>query len=661
MPLFADSAHNRAWQTIIDFLPRSSLSSIALVARAWHTRVRELCHPKGYLSVSEAFDKAAQAYPEKTYILYKELSLSYQETKARVDALAQQLLKLALLPESKVGVHLPNSPALPIAFLAILKAGLVYVPLAFDTTVPQERNITCFSEIQASVLIFSDASETSELVMHARTHEATLIMLHDDGTGTQEAQIPVAEWLGFPGTVPTQLAYIVHSSGSTGAPKAIQIEHKGIMIMHQDMVSRVKLTPESCHFQCASITFDAHIMEILLPFSHSDAISSLVIMPRECDGTIAIEKIADEANRQGVTHAIFTASLLTRFSPSDFITLRTIVSTGERLYENVFHRWGNAEGFAILNGYGPAEVTIGSTTGVCIPGKPIDTGPAFDGLAIELAPWSGDTALDTTTQTEVIISGYGLARGYTDPTLTQKKFHWSIFEPGVRQRRFYLTGDLGSFTDEGGLVITGRTDNQIKVHGKLIAPEEIDAVIKRVCPGIECLTTSVKHRDGTPHLLTFLVTDETVDTMQLANTIASKISPVFVPTYWYTLPSERMNDLLSANKKMHKAKCFVLVRELELSACIHSGVSLSFPQGGIETKISRLWYALLIEPCEFSLQSYTQTSTSSEMDFFRDTDFFHLGGTSLLMLDMLKEIYSEFSIPVEKQLALKQGFLRSQT
>ncbi|MFD1810849.1 amino acid adenylation domain-containing protein [Rhodococcus gannanensis] len=386
--------------------------------------------------------------------------------------LAWRLIDRGLGPEDRVAVVLPRSLDSVRAVVAVTLAGSAFV--AVDPAQPESRIRALLRGSQVRAAIAPPGTALPEGV--ERIDPTT----EDSGRGPVTAADRVRP------LVPDHAAYLVHTSGSTGIPKAVVVTHRGLGPLAGDLRTRMSLDGSARVLHCASPTFDASMLEYLMAAAGG---GTLVVAPADVYGG---DELLDLVREERITHWFSTPAIPAQLDPSGLDTLRVLAVGGEAWSAETATRW--APGRTMLNVYGPTETTVLATAGSPLrPGEPLTLGDGLDGVtALVLGPRLAPAPVGSIG--ELYLMGPGLARGYLDdPARTAGRFVASPFGAG----RMYRTGDLVRRVLRGErvqLVFAGRADEQVKVRGFRIEPGEVDATLA-VHPGVAAAVT-VMHGDG---------------------------------------------------------------------------------------------------------------------------------------------------------------------
>ncbi|GAB1817914.1 amino acid adenylation domain-containing protein [Herbidospora sp. RD11066] len=267
----------------------------------------------------------------------------------------------------------------------------------------------------------------------------------------------------FTPTSPDGPAYILYTSGSTGLPKGVVVTHPALANLLLGMRDIVGSTPDDVWLALTSTAFDISAVELFLPLITGGRV---VFAEDARDAQVVAELIRDS----GVTHVQATPSGWRVLLTADWPPV-TAITAGEPLPPKLAREL-TARTSRLINGYGPTETTIYSTTwDVPADAEAISIGRPTPGTVIRVVAPNGDLA-PIGVPGELRIGGLGLARGYHDrPELTAERF---------TADGFYRTGDLVRMLGDGTLEFLGRTDNQVKLRGHRIELGEIETVLESV-------------------------------------------------------------------------------------------------------------------------------------------------------------------------------------
>jgi amino acid adenylation domain-containing protein/non-ribosomal peptide synthase protein (TIGR01720 family) len=549
------------------------------------------------------FEAQAARTPHAHAVAFGEDVLTYAELDKRANRLAHHLRSLGVGPESRVGLCLERSLDVPVAMLGILKAGGAFVPL--DPTYPPVRLAFILEDAGIPILVtqekLADELPTSAQLVCLDTEAQALALQPDSAPAS--------------GATEDTLAYVIYTSGSTGKPKGTLLVHRGLCNTALAAVTAHRFRPDSRVLQFASPGFDASVCEV---FSTLLAGACLVLAPRE--ELLPDLPLRGLLEKQAVTAATLTPSVLAQLSEEGLPKLETLISAGEALPPAVARRW--TKGRTLLNAYGPTEVTIcASISGPVEPERPTIGRPfpnvelyVLDGL---LQP------VPVGAPGELYVGGVGLARGYLGrPELTAERFipHPFSTEPGAR---LYRTGDRVRYLPDGQVEFLGRADEQVKLRGFRIEPGEVEAALARH-PAVREATALVREDlPGQPRLVAYVVPAEgqTLDAAGLRAALKEHLPEYMVPAAFVTLPALPLTSSGKVDRKALPAPEGVRPE---------AGTPFVAPRSELEQQLAAMWAELL----------------GVERLGVHD-NFFELGGHSLLATQLVSRVRATFEVELD--------------
>jgi amino acid adenylation domain-containing protein len=442
------------------------------------------------LLITELVKARAELIPNAPALVSDSQSLTYRELEIRANQLAHHLRKLGVGPEVTVGMCLGRSPLMVIAALAILKAGGAYVPL--DPDYPAERLRFMLDDAKTAVLIARQ--EIGERIGSGRWK-----ILDIEKRALQISDYPeTAPEVSLSGN---NLAYVIYTSGSTGRPKGVQITHHSLLNLVSWHQQAFAISPSDRASQVASVGFDAAVWELWPNL----AAGSSVHFPDEAVRVTA-EPLRDWLVAERITVSFVPTPLAEALIALEWpgeTALRLLLTGGDVLH----HHPAAGLPFQLINNYGPTECTVVTTSGVVTPGGEQAGAPPIGRPIDNLQIYILDERLQPVPNGsvgELHIAGRGVGRGYINrPDMNAQKFVANPFSqtPG---ERMYKTGDLARYLPDGQIAFVGRVDEQIKVRGYRIEPEEVITLLNR-CHGVEASVVVARVENGDTRLLAYVV------------------------------------------------------------------------------------------------------------------------------------------------------------
>ncbi|MFJ9309034.1 non-ribosomal peptide synthetase [Streptomyces cyaneofuscatus] len=428
-------------------------------------------------------------------------SLTYGELDARADRLACRLAALGAGPGVPVGVFLERSPDLVTALLAVHRAGAVYLPL--DPDYPPARIGHLLQDSGAGIII-SERALTGRLADTGgggRQPEPRTLLLDDADESSRATGAPGPRPPHRPR--PDELAYIFYTSGSTGQPKGVLVEHRSLTHFLASMAGRLPIGPGATFLGITTVSFDPSLMELCLPLTTG---ARLLLANREqARDPQRMAALIDSAGTALVQATPVTLRMLLDCGWRPGAGL-DILSGGEKLHTELAVRLADG-GARVWDLYGPTETTVWSTTSRLDPrGRPEDW-QLRGNTRLVLLDARGEPVAEGAVG-EICIGGSGLGWGYHGrPAQSAAAFVPDPFadRPGAR---LYRTGDLARRRSDGSLEILGRADHQVKIRGHRIEPGEIESALLALGHIRAVVVRAVQHPDGDQRLAAYLVMKE---------------------------------------------------------------------------------------------------------------------------------------------------------
>ncbi len=562
--------------------------------------------------VHELFEKQVARDPDAIALGFEQQQLSYREVNERANQVAHFLRKRGVKPEVLVGVCLERCPEMLIAFLGIWKAGGAYVPL--DPAYPKERLSFMLRDAAAKFLL-TDSKHTS-LFPSAK---AKTICMDSDWPAIAKERTNNPD----PAASPSNLAYVLYTSGSTGEPKGVMVLHGGLSnyLCWAVKAYAVKAgDPVPIH---TSISFDLTVTALYTPLVAGGRVE---ILPEDVGGQNLVAALRQGKDRSLVKITPAHLALLSQQLTPEEAACRTklFVIGGENLLAESLLFWrDSAPATRLINEYGPTETVVGCCVYEVRPDDPrsgsVPIGRPIANTQLYILDRYGNPVPPGVTG-ELYIGGAGVARGYLNrPELTREKFIADPFS-GVTGARLYKTGDLARYHRDGTLEYLARVDNQVKVRGYRIELGEIEATLADH-PGVtSCAVLAREDEPGNKQMVGYVVTPgnkpTTIEELRLY--LREKLPEYMVPAQFVILDSLP----LTLNGK---------IDQKALPAPSHTNISdaRKFAAPGTDTeKALAAIYTELLKVERIGIHD----------------DFFDLGGHSLMAVKMISKIREVFGV-----------------
>jgi amino acid adenylation domain-containing protein len=406
----------------------------------------------------------ARRTPTAPAVIEGHAVLTYGELSKRATRLAHGLRALGVGPDVVVALVVERSALMVLGALGILDAGGAYAPL--DPSYPSERLALTLHDLQPAVIL-----TTATIADRLPNRRWPILMLDREASriAAQPAEVP-----GGVDGGPTDLAYVIYTSGSSGRPKGVEVTQASLLNLVFWHRRAFAVTPADRATLQSSPGFDAAVWEVW-PYLTAGASLEVVEETTRLDP----ERLRDWIVARGITISFQPTALAERLIALPWPArpaLRVLLTGADTLHRHP----SPALPFTLVNNYGPTESTVVATSGVVPPrpqpegrpsiGRPVDN-TEIHILDEHLLP------VGIGVPGELYISGAGLARGYRHQReLTTRRFVPSPFN-GHADARLYRTGDRARWRPDGEIEFLGRADEQIKVRGFRIEPDEIVAAL----------------------------------------------------------------------------------------------------------------------------------------------------------------------------------------
>ncbi|WP_308907806.1 non-ribosomal peptide synthetase [Pseudomonas canadensis] len=529
-----------------------------------------------------------QPTSDATALVWDGGSLTFAQLHTQANRLAHYLRDKGVGPDVCVAIAAERSPQLLVGLLAIIKAGGAYVPL--DPDYPAERLAYMLKDSGVHLLLTQTA-----LLEQVPSAEGVCVIamdsLHLDSWPTQPPGLHLHG---------DNLAYVIYTSGSTGQPKGVGNTHAALAERLQWMQATYQLNETDVLMQKAPISFDVSVWECFWPLITGCRL--VLAGPGEHRDPHRIAQLVQE---HGVTTLHFVPPLLQLFIDEPLVaectSLRRLFSGGEALPAELRNRvLAQLPAVQLHNRYGPTETAINVTHWHC---------RAEDGERSPIGRPLGNVicrVLDEQLNPvplgvpgELCIGGIGLARGYLGRAgLTAERF---VADPyGEAGARLYRTGDRARWNADGVIEYLGRLDQQVKLRGFRVEPEEIEARMLAL-EGIA--QAVVRVRDG--QLIGYFTAQGELDEEAVKTALAAELPEYMVPALLMRLDAMPLSPSGKLDRRALPEPVWQVCEHVE-------------PETALQQQIAAIWREVLGLP-SIGLRD----------------DFFALGGHSLLATQII--------------------------
>ncbi|MBC9783075.1 amino acid adenylation domain-containing protein [Heliobacterium chlorum] len=540
--------------------------------------------------------------------------LTYQELNQRANRLARYLRERGVKANTTVGVCLDKSVDLIVSLLALMKAGGTYIPI--DPEYPVDR-IKYILDHSGSEYMISKMT-----IIETLNISKPIICMDRDAGNINSFEATNLENIN----VPSDLVYVVYTSGSTGQPKGAKIAHKSLASIYRSWEKEYRLKEDtSAHLQMASISFDVFAGDLVRALCSG---GKLVLCRREILLNIPLlyKVITDE----GIDCAEFVPSIMRNLvkymqvAGKRLDCMKVMIVGSDVWTVDEFNRLKSFcnRKTRVINSYGLSEASIDSTyfdgdTSDYESGSTVPIGKPFPNSQVYILDQSMNP-VPVGVAGEMYIGGQGLAEGYlNDEQLTAERFIEHSFFRGPLMR-LYKTGDMAKWDDKGNIHILQRVDNQVKIRGNRIELGEIEKNLAN-CPGvISAVAVAKTDRNGDKVICAYYIPEETspIDVKNLQKILSEKLPSYMIPEYF-----------IEMKEFPHSPNGKIDLNALPAPEFAEHREDIVEPNTMYEKRVADVWKRLL---------GIQQVGLRS--------DFFNIGGNSLYLIELMIHLQDEFKI-----------------
>ncbi|MZQ80584.1 amino acid adenylation domain-containing protein [Paenibacillus sp. 5J-6] len=573
--------------------------------------------PQGVM-VHQLLEQQAERTPDRVAVIDTNRQITFRELNERANSLAHTLRLKGIEQEAAVGLMTSRSLDMLVGILGIMKAGGAYVPITPE--LPKERIAYMLGD-SGTKLVLAESRFADQL-------GSALEVLHldeKDAYSKETSNLPTAP------DCAKNLAYILYTSGSTGQPKGVMVEHASVVNVLYALQEQYPLQPEDRFLLKTTFTFDVSVPELFGGFLTGAA---LVILPdgQEKDP----EAIAQTILQYDVTHINFVPSMLRAFLQTQsvsseaggFPVLKYVFTAGEAIApELVQSFYSRMNGQQLINLYGPTEGTVYATGELLLANdnaERILIGRPLPNVKAYVVSRSGSMQ-PIGVVGELCLGGVGLARGYVNQAeLTAQKF---VEGMAFTDERLYRTGDLVKWLPDGRIAYYGRMDQQVKIRGYRIEIGEIEAALLEIEDISEVVITDRCDESGERYLCAYVTAKRECTAFELRAELLKELPSYMIPAVFVQLAYIP----LTANGKIDRK---ALPAPADIS--LNSGLTYTAPSTPLQAQLVNIWQDVL----------------GVKQVGIRD-HFFDLGGHSLKAILLASRIHKQLDI----QVSLREVFL----
>lgn len=441
--------------------------------------------------VDQMVNDCSVLFPTSRAIVHNNDCITYESLIDKAEKISCNLINAGVKPNDIIVLSLPRGIDFVVALIGILKAGASYLPL--DPTHPAERNNRILKNASPKIII-SNTGISGEKYETLSFNE--LATYNGDAKFNYERN-------------PSNLVYVLYTSGSTGFPKGVMISHKNLSSFFNAYRKIIPDRQQLSGLTVCPFTFDVSVWEIFSVLTNGGTLHILDSLTVADPHSFAAYISAQCIENVYIPPAMID-SLSVELSEIGYRGLNSVLVGVEPIKQKSLKKLKDLNPETrIINGYGPTETTIFATCYEFIKVKEPDAitpiGKAIEGNSVYLLDESRKK-VQRGERGEICITGDMVALGYLkDDILTNEKFIDDPFGSGMKM---YTTGDLAYMNENGDLVFSGRTDNQVKVRGYRIETGEVESAINSITGVKHCAVIITSDEFNVNHLYGFVTLEE---------------------------------------------------------------------------------------------------------------------------------------------------------
>uniref|UniRef100_A0A8H7KDX2 Carrier domain-containing protein n=1 Tax=Bionectria ochroleuca TaxID=29856 RepID=A0A8H7KDX2_BIOOC len=588
----------------------------------------------------QMIEKHAVIRPNAVALQAWDATFTYKQYNESANRLAKHLTSRRLIsPGDLVHVCFEKSAWHFVSILAINKAGATWIPL--DPSHPQQRHRQIITQTGSKLILTSpthakSCSEVIDTVVEV-SQELDNRLLRDKKISNRNLNISVSS---------KTACYILFTSGSTGVPKGLVMEHLAVCTSEVATAKRVGLNPEVKMLQFAAFVFDLSIGEIIGAL----ITGATLCIPSETDRINNLERYIQDNK---VTWAYFTPAFVRTLKPEDVPSLELLLLAGEAVGKDVFDTWMNK--LRLLNAWGPAETCCLTTIHEWKSDleSPLTIGMPVGSHCWIVEPDNPYKLAPTGAIGEVLIQAPTILREYLDnvektsASVLRHTPQWAPNTDKPHWGRFFLSGDLCFQNANGHLEFSARKDTQIKIRGLRVEVEEIEHQIRNCLPEVCQVAVDVFNTNSGKQLSAYLcfnkenridkkniswdgmfatMSPELYDKMlELSGRLKAALPSYMVPATF--IPCAYMPFITSSKLDRNRLRVETeKLSPLRLSDYSLQNTEKRAPQTDMERDLQTIWASVLKTPVDM---------------IGRDDSFLAIGGDSIAAINLMQEARSQ--------------------
>lgn len=587
--------------------PHLSMEDFSLITEKEKKLMIEWNQTKNFFSSFKTIDQflSSQSNRNVNAIIGEKVSLTYKQLNRRANAIVNLLSCYKLTSNSIVAICYPRDEDFISIIFAILKSGAAF--LLLDSSYPENYLNQLLTLSNSDLLIVHPFLKSK-----FHLYEGPLYSLETESIeGNQNLNFNTK-------AKPNDIAYLIYTSGSSGVPKGVRIEHHSVCNMAQSLGQKFYINEKSRFLQFSSQSFDAIIAEIFVTLLNG---ATLVLISSE--DRLSPIKTDRQIKKFGVTTVTLTPSFLKAADTLELPGVKTLILAGEVNDQLLIDRWSRK--LKLINAYGPTESTVCATVyeyDRSTKGSPFTIGKAIDNIKTYIL----DEYLKPVSigvKGELYIGGEGVARDYFNlQDLTAQFFLKDPYSNDLNAK-IYKTGDLARFLEDGNIEFLGRKDHQVKIFGQRIELQQIENSLLTF-PNIKHAVVLYDEKSKIQKLIAYLTLKdkkEFTSVENIKNKLSKMLPKYMIPQYFIILDSLPYLN----NGKIDRLKLSQHSKNVKVS-----NNNYVPPCSMLEFQLVEIWEEILDKKNVGVL-----------------SNLFHVGGTSIQLIQIVSKVYKIFNVGID--------------
>ncbi|KAK1624735.1 hypothetical protein BDP81DRAFT_329757, partial [Colletotrichum phormii] len=427
--------------------------------------------------VHDFLQQHAAKTPDALAVRAWDMQLTYAQLDSAANRLAHHLVDQYNVKEDEfIHVCFEKTAWFFVAILAINKAGGAWVPL--EPSHPEQRQVQVAQQTGARLALASPANVAICRRLVDDVVQVSIDLDHELSSTLGECSLQPPQR----NITPSNAAYVLFTSGSTGVPKGLVMEHESVCTSQIAIGKRVGIHRGARMLQFASYVFDACIGETIGSF----IAGACVCVPSD-EMRMDTCRLTEFIRETDVTWALLTPAFIRTIQPHEVPSLQVLMLAGEAVGRDTLETWfGKVH--RLFNGWGPAETCVFSTLHEWSSSgeSPLTVGRPVGGFCWIVDPNDSSRLAPTGCIGEIVIQGPTILREYLSSPEQTAKFvvdtlpEWAPRSSLSRWNRFYKSGDLGYYNADGSIEFSSRKDTQVKIRGLRVELGEVEQHIREL-------------------------------------------------------------------------------------------------------------------------------------------------------------------------------------